>query len=178
MDYAELIQKIISCKDCTKESDCTYTCCKYHSKMACESMLDLKKTIELTANWFKQRLIISRHGKKRKTSLNKSIQTSKEIAIRNEKLKSSNEYVMQIQDYFYNFINGFYMMKQIPIMWNVIKMCVIVFSTVATTFIIAYITNSYTVIYYGSVIAVVLLIYYSVRIGIIFKRNRQLKRTK
>jgi len=85
---------------------------------------------------------------------------------------------MQIQDYFYGFINGFYMMKQIPIMWNVIKMCIIVFSTVATTFIIAYIANSYTIIYYGSTIAVILLGYFTVRIGLIYKRNRQLKQTK
>ena len=105
---------------------------------------------------------------------------------------------MQVQDYFYNFVNGFYMMKQIPIMWNVIKMCIIVFATVATTFIIAFqirgfghqfwivlfdntitITfTSFTVIYIGSIISAILLVYYSVRIGLIFKRNRQLKSTK
>lgn len=52
MDYAELVHEIITCKDCTKHSDCTYTCCAYHSKLACESFLDLEKTMlkELTAN--------------------------------------------------------------------------------------------------------------------------------
>ena len=105
---------------------------------------------------------------------------------------------MQIQDYFYNFINGFYMMKQIPIMWNVIKMCIIVFVTVATTFIIAvaiqgeahqfwydfgdrtlYLTfTSWNILYSGSLTAVMFLLYYVVRIAIIFKRNRQLKQTK
>ena len=108
---------------------------------------------------------------------------------------------MQIQDYFYNFINGFYMMKQIPIMWNVIKMCIIVFSSVATTFIIAYALrgvnhqfwyvvkestnqilyiniNSFTVIYIGSLISAILLGYFIVRIALIIKRNRQLKQTK
>jgi len=73
-------------------------------------------------------------------------------------------------------------------MWNVIKMCIIVFATVATTFIIAYIIHgtinihiefdSFDVIYVGSIVSAVLLGYYSIRIGIIFKRNRQLKSTK
>ena len=84
-------------------------------------------------------------------------------------------------------------------MWTVIKMCIIVFSTVATTFIIAYfirggshqltigfnggthltiVFNSISVIYVGAIISVILLGYYSVRIGLIFKRNRQLKQTK
>ncbi len=85
---------------------------------------------------------------------------------------------MQILDYFYNFINGFYMMKQIPIMWTVIKMCIIVFSTVATTFIMANAMQDWSVLYIGTAIAVGLLIYYSIRIGLIFKHNRQLKQTK
>ncbi len=85
---------------------------------------------------------------------------------------------MQIQDYFYGFINGFYMMKQIPIMWTVIKMCIIVFATVATTFIMANAMQDWSVLYIGTAIAVGLLIYYCIRIGLIFKHNRQLKQTK
>lgn len=90
------------------------------------------------------------------------------------------------KQYFYDFVNGFIVMKKIPIMWNVVKMCVIVFATVATTFIIAVaiqdqanqIWSSYSVLNIGSVIALGILIYYVVRIALIFKRNRQLKRTK
>lgn len=85
---------------------------------------------------------------------------------------------MKILDYFCNFINGFYMMKQIPIMWTVIKMCIIVFSTVATTFIMANAMQDWSVLYIGTAIAVGLLIYYCIRIGLIIKRNRQLKQTK
>lgn len=91
------------------------------------------------------------------------------------------------------------MMKQIPIMWNVMKMSISVFVTVATTFIIAIsiqgfyhqfwfrisetqelqiIFHTWNVLYIGSLIAVCFLIYYVVRIAIIFKRNRQLKSSK
>ncbi len=104
----------------------------------------------------------------------------------------------QVKQVFYNFVNGFAMMKRIPIMWHVMKMCIIVFVTVATTFIIALAIQGYAhtfwldigekvlvmkftswyVSYIGSVIAFIILIYYAVRIAIIFKRNRQLKSTK
>lgn len=45
MDYADIVNEVVNCKDCTKHSDCTYTCCKNHSKMACEAFLDLKNTM-------------------------------------------------------------------------------------------------------------------------------------
>jgi len=78
------------------------------------------------------------------------------------------------------------------------KMCVVVFGTVATTFIIAYLIGDFnyhthvligdqyqhiiftaiTVIYIGSIISAILLGYFVVRIGLIIYHSRQLKPTK
>ncbi len=92
------------------------------------------------------------------------------------------------KQYFYDFVNGFIVMTKIPIMWTVVKMCVIVFATVATTFIIAtqfeqptaivIAINSWTVLYVGSLISAVILTIYLVKIGLIYYRTRQLKQTK
>ena len=45
MEFADIVHEVMNCKDCTKHSDCTYTCCKHHSKMACANFLDLSKSI-------------------------------------------------------------------------------------------------------------------------------------
>jgi len=48
MEFLELMQEVTTCKKCTKHSDCTYTCCDFHSKMACESFVDLSKTTSVS----------------------------------------------------------------------------------------------------------------------------------
>lgn len=45
MEWFEIVQEVITCKKCTKHSDCTFTCCDYHSKLACSSFLDLSKAM-------------------------------------------------------------------------------------------------------------------------------------
>lgn len=45
MEFVEICHEVFVCKDCTKESDSTFTCCKRHSKVVCKSFLDLSKSM-------------------------------------------------------------------------------------------------------------------------------------
>ena len=84
---------------------------------------------------------------------------------------------MVIVDLFYNLINGFYQLRQIPIMWLTLKMCVIMFSAIMIIFVLAFFLqtqayqwtfghgqsitlNHYNAIVWGSWILVVLAGYF------------------
>ncbi len=100
-----------------------------------------------------------------------------------------------ISQYFYNFINGFFMMRQIPQIWYVIKMSLGVFITVAITFAWSYLIRgekhtfwfpyfdqtvylsftSWTIITLGSYVMVFFLAYYGFSIITYFYQRRKNK---
>jgi len=63
---------------------------------------------------------------------------------------------MTPQDYFWNFINGFYILKQFPIMWLTFRMIIILFSAIIIIFTLGIFINS-SVIVLGQWILLVLL---------------------
>jgi hypothetical protein len=91
----------------------------------------------------------------------------------------------KFMDYFYNFVNGFFMMRTVPQMWYALKMCLFSFVTISITFAISYqIQNelhrfwfplfdykviidftSWTVIYLGAFATAIIIGYYSFMIG-------------
>ena len=81
-----------------------------------------------------------------------------------------------ILNYFYNFINGFFLMRQIPQIWYVLKMAVGVFVTVAITFAIAVmVDDSWVVISIGSYVMVGIIVFYGFRIGMYWLQKRKNK---
>lgn len=101
-----------------------------------------------------------------------------------------------IANYFYNFLNGFLMFRMIPQMWYVLKMCLIGFIVIATTFTISYMISgemhqiwfpigdqtitinvtSWGIINLGAIGVAVVIVYYFVRIAMYYNQRRKLKK--
>ena len=63
---------------------------------------------------------------------------------------------MSAVEYFWSFINGFYILKQFPVMWLTFKMCLVMFLVTLINFVLAIALNDFSVIVWGSWILLVL----------------------
>jgi len=81
---------------------------------------------------------------------------------------------MTIQDSFWNFINGFIILKQFPIMWITFRMIITVFATIAVLFALGVLIST-DVIVHGIWILVALVGYFGYLYIKLYKHIRSTK---